>query len=144
MAAQGDAAPLLTLADIIAFNTAHAGQCLPYGQALAEAAQRTDGLDAPAYHADRLRDITLTRALGIDAVCRQYGLDALLTPGGAAAKLTGKAGYPAVTVPAGFADDGTPVGVSFIGPAFSEGRLLALAHAFEHARGQLTTLPDGL
>ena len=143
LAAQGDAAPLRALADIIAFNTAHAGQCLPYGQALAEAAQRTDGLDAPAYHADRLRDITLTRALGIDAVCRQYGLDALLTPGGAAAKLTGKAGYPAVTVPAGFADDGAPVGVSFIGPAFSEGRLLALAHAFEHARGELTTLPDG-
>ena len=144
LAAQGEAAPLRTLADIIAFNDAHAAECLRYGQALAEAAARTDGLDAAAYHADRRRDIALSRELGIDAVCRQYGLDALLTPGGAAAKLTGKAGYPAVTVPAGFTDDGIPVGVSFIGPAFSEGRLLALAYAFECARGKIATLPDGL
>ena len=141
---QGDAAPMHTLAQIIAFNQAHAGQCLRYGQALAEAAERTDGLDAAAYHADRLRDLTLTRELGIDAVCRQYRLDALLTPGGAAAKLSGKAGYPAVTVPAGFDGEGMPVGVSFIGPAFAEGRLLALAHAFECARGELATLRDGL
>ena len=144
LAVQGEAAPRHTLADIIAFNEAHAEQCLPYGQALAEAAARTDGLDAAAYHADRRRDITLSRELGIDAVCRQYRLDALLTPGGAAAKLTGKAGYPAVTVPAGFTDGGMPVGVSFIGPAFSEGRLLALAYAFECARGELAALPDGL
>ena len=58
--------------------------------------------------------------------------------------LTGKAGYPAVTVPAGYTADGMPVGVSFIGPAFSEGRLLALAQAFERARGELAALPDGL
>ena len=111
---------------------------------MAENANRSGGLDDRTYHADRLRDITLTRELGIDAVCRQYGLDALVTPGGAAAKLTGKSGYPAVTVPAGFADDGNPVGLSFIGPAFSEPRLIALAHAFEQARGDLAALPDGL
>lgn len=139
--AQGEAAPLHTLAQIIAFNQAHAGQCLRYGQALAEAAERTDGLDAAAYHADRRRDLTLSRELGIDAVCRQYRLDALLTPGGAAAKLSGKAGYPALTVPAGFDGDGLPVGVSFIGPAFAEGRLLAVAHAFECARGALAAPP---
>jgi amidase len=48
-------------------------------------------------------------------------------------------------VPAGHTDDGSPVGLSFIGPAFSEPRLIALVHAFEHARGNLATaLPDGL
>ncbi len=135
LAAQGDAAPVSTLADIIAFNAAHPGQCLAYGQALAENAERTNGLDDPAYHTDRLRDITLTRELGIDAVCRQYRLDALVTPGGTGAKLTGKAGYPAITVPAGFTGDGSPVGLSFIGPAFSESRLIALAFAFEQATG---------
>lgn len=144
LAGQGNAAPVRTLADIIAFNAAHAQQCLQYGQLLAENADRSGGLDDPAYHADRLRDITLTRTLGIDAVCRQYGVDALITPGGAAAKLTGKAGYPAITVPAGFTADGSPVGLSFIGPAFSEPRLIALAHAFEQARGDLAALPDGL
>lgn len=144
LAGQGDQAPVKTLADVIAFNAAHPEQCLRYGQLLAENANRSGSLDDRTYHADRLRDITLTRELGIDAVCRQYGLDALVTPGGAAAKLTGKSGYPAVTVPAGFADDGNPVGLSFIGPAFSEPRLIALAHAFEQARGDLAALPDGL
>ena len=48
-----------------------------------------------------------------------------------------------MTVPAGLTDDGMPVGVSFIGPAFSDGRLLAPAHAFECARGELAALPDG-
>ena len=42
------------------------------------------------------------------------------------------AGYPAVSVPAGFVS-GLPVGISFMGPAWSEPRLLALAYAFEQA-----------
>ena len=42
------------------------------------------------------------------------------------------AGYPSVTVPAGLAF-GLPVGVSFIGRPWSEGRLIKLAHAFEQA-----------
>ena len=40
------------------------------------------------------------------------------------------AGYPHVTVPAGFAS-GLPVGVSFVGPAYSEVNLLMIASAFE-------------
>jgi amidase len=42
------------------------------------------------------------------------------------------AGYPHITVPAGFID-GLPVGLSFMGPAWSEGRLLRYAFAFEQA-----------
>jgi amidase len=42
-------------------------------------------------------------------------------------------GLPAITVPAGFADDGMPVGVEFLGRAFSEVDLLKLAYAFEQA-----------
>ena len=42
------------------------------------------------------------------------------------------AGYPSITVPAG-AVAGLPVGLSFIGPAWSEGPLLRLAFAFEQA-----------
>ncbi len=144
LATQGDVAPVRTLTDIIAFNAAHPAQCLNYGQLLAENADRTNGLDDAAYHVDRLRDLTLARELGLDAVLQRYRLDALITPGGAAAKLTGKAGYPAVTVPVGFTDDGMPVGMSLIGGAFSEPRLIAFAHAFEHARGALAALPDGL
>jgi amidase len=42
------------------------------------------------------------------------------------------AGYPSVTVPAGWVS-GLPVGVTFMGPAWGEARLLALAYAFEQS-----------
>jgi amidase len=42
------------------------------------------------------------------------------------------AGYPSITVPMGFAD-ALPLGLSFIGRAWSEGRLIGLAYAFEQA-----------
>ncbi|EJU14979.1 amidase [Sphingomonas sp. LH128] len=131
--AQGPAAPCANLAAILAFNAANPEACLRYGQALAEAAEGSAGIDAPVYRADRQRDVLLSRTLGIEAVCQHYGLDALLVPGGAAAKLTGKAGCPVLTVPAGWGDDGWPAGISLIGPAFSEPRLLAIGHALEQA-----------
>ena len=46
-------------------------------------------------------------------------------------------GFPDLIVPAGFTGDNLPVGISFIGPAFSEGKLLGLGYSFEqtvHAR----------
>ncbi|HHX66231.1 MAG TPA: amidase, partial [Chloroflexi bacterium] len=42
------------------------------------------------------------------------------------------AGYPSISVPAGFVY-GLPVGISFIGPAYSEPTLIRLAYAFERA-----------
>ncbi len=62
------------------------------------------------------------------------------TPGGAATSGTNLAnltGFPDLIVPAGFTADGLPVGISFFGPAFSEGKLLGLGYSFEqltHAR----------
>ena len=43
------------------------------------------------------------------------------------------AGVPDLIVPAGFTPRGLPVGISFIGRAFSEARLFALGYAFEQA-----------
>jgi amidase len=44
------------------------------------------------------------------------------------------AGWPEVVVPAGYtASPMLPVGISFLGPAFSEVKLLALGRAFERA-----------
>ena len=40
-------------------------------------------------------------------------------------------GFPDLVVPAGFTGNGLPVGLSFLGRAFSEPRLLALGYAFE-------------
>ena len=53
---------------------------------------------------------------------------------GSTAILANLTGWPDLIVPAGFTSDPTlPVGLSFIGPAFSEARLLALGYAFEQA-----------
>lgn len=51
---------------------------------------------------------------------------------GSAAHLANAAGWPDLVVPAGFVSDpALPVAISFVGPAFSEARLLALGYAFE-------------
>jgi aspartyl-tRNA(Asn)/glutamyl-tRNA(Gln) amidotransferase subunit A len=42
-------------------------------------------------------------------------------------------GIPAVSIPCGFTAAGIPIGLMIAGPRFSEGRVLALAHAFEQA-----------
>jgi aspartyl-tRNA(Asn)/glutamyl-tRNA(Gln) amidotransferase subunit A len=42
-------------------------------------------------------------------------------------------GIPAVSVPCGFSKSGLPVGLMIAGPNFSEGKVLALAHAYEQA-----------
>jgi amidase len=55
-------------------------------------------------------------------------------PGGASStpsNLANLTGFPDLIVPAGFTGDGLPVGLSFMGRAFSEPRLLALGYAFE-------------
>jgi amidase len=44
------------------------------------------------------------------------------------------AGYPSITVPLGEVH-GLPVGLLFIGTAFGEGQLFALAFAYEQASG---------
>lgn len=49
------------------------------------------------------------------------------------AYLASIAGLPELTLPMGFTAEGLPLGLSFVGPAFSEARLLALGHAFEQA-----------
>src|SRR5687767_5015427 len=58
------------------------------------------------------------------------------TPGGAGntpSNLANLSGFPDLIVPAGFSTDDLPIGISFLGPAFSESRLLALGYSFEQA-----------
>lgn len=52
--------------------------------------------------------------------------------GGGAGSLAAVAGYPHLTVPMGDVM-GLPVGISFMGPAWSEARLLGYGYAFEQA-----------
>ena len=52
------------------------------------------------------------------------------SPTGGSSSFAAVSGYPNITVPAGYAF-GLPVGISFIGPAWSEPTLIKLAYAFE-------------
>lgn len=60
--------------------------------------------------------------------------------GGSPVILANLSGFPDLIVPAGFTGRGLPVSISFLGPAFSEPRLLALGYAFEQ-RTQARRLP---
>ena len=52
---------------------------------------------------------------------------------GSTCQLSASSGLPALAVPAGFTQDGLPIGLELIGRAFDEGKLLALAYAYEQA-----------
>ena len=48
-------------------------------------------------------------------------------------RLAAHSGLPAISIPAGFTPDGLPVGVELLAGPFEEGRLVALAYAWEQA-----------
>ena len=129
--------PVRSLADVIAYNAAHPGRCLKFGQGLALAAEardlRPDSEDTARYRAARARDLADSRDR-IDAVLARHELSALAFPGTGSAERGAKAGYPSVGVPAGYlARDRRPFSIAFLGPAWSEPLLLGYAHDFERA-----------
>jgi len=139
------------LADIIAFNEAHADRALRFGQDIFLAAEATRGdLSEPEYGAARAADLRSSRALGLDTYMDRHRLDAVLFPGAAGAAIAAKAGYPSVQVPAGFISGFAgkptpdyPLGATFTGRAWSEPVLLRLAYAFEQAT-QARRPPPGM
>jgi amidase len=134
LATLGPDAETKSLADVIAYNNAHAGVALKYGQTLALASQALDLYSAePQYIADRAQDLQLAKVQGIDATMSANQLDALLFPGSGSAGIAAKAGYPTVIVPAGYLSTASPYGISFTGGAYSEATLISLAYSFEQA-----------
>lgn len=147
-----------TLAQVIAFNKANAASELGlFGQSLFEVAQATKGLDDPDYIAARNTAQRLAGPEGIDRMLSQNDVEALVAPTappawfidpvnadqapfGGAGNLAAVAGYPHLTVPMGGVL-GLPVGLSFIGPRWSEARLLALGYAFEQAAPDMKLAP---
>ncbi|MGE3512078.1 MAG: amidase [Vicinamibacterales bacterium] len=141
------------LAGLMAFNRLHGDREMPhFGQELFERAEMTAGHDVVRYGQLRSAVRRAAGADGIDALLTTHRVDALIAPTtgpawvtdlakgdavvGSASTLPAVAGYPHLTVPMGFID-GLPVGLSFIGPAWSEARLLSMGYAFEqrtHAR----------
>jgi amidase len=145
-----------SLADLIAFDNAHMSEEMAlFGQELFEQAEKTKGLSDPAYLKARRTSFMAAGPNGIDRLLKQYNVVALVGPtmppawkidavngdqisGGGAGSLAAVAGYPHLTVPMGLVK-GLPVGLSFIGPKWSEALLLSLGYAYEQARGPFPT-----
>ena len=130
-------APARTLADIIAFNAAHAQVALKFGQVQALASQAIDlspgSANTAKYLADRAQDLADSRGR-IDPLVAANGLTALLFANAGSAAIGARAGYPSVTVPAGYqASNRRPFNLTFLGQAFSEPTLIACAFAYEQA-----------
>jgi amidase len=134
----------------MAFNSRNASRELRFfGQEIMEQAQKKGPLTEKKYVDELASNRRLMGAQGIDATVTKFKLDAIVAPTQGPADLidlvngdaggrgsftspAAVAGYPHVTVPMGMVH-GLPVGLSFIGPAWSEARLLELAYAFEQA-----------
>lgn len=155
---RGSPAPIevRTLADLIAFNAAHGQEEMYlFKQETFERALKSKGLEDPAYKKARALGFQAAGPNGIDKLLRDHHLNALVGPtmppawtidavngdqsaGGGAGSIAAVAGYPHLTVPMGLVR-GLPVGLSFIGPKWSEGLLLSLGYAYEQARGPFPT-----
>jgi len=150
LAGLGPASPVKTLADVIAFNEKNADRELQYfGQEIMLMAEKKGPLTSQAYRKALAANRRLAGTLGIDALTQKHRLDAIVAPsnappwlidlvtgdhgaGGSSTSPAAVAGYPSVTVPAGYSF-GLPVGISFFGPAWTEPKLIRVAHAFEQA-----------
>jgi len=139
-----------TLKDLIAFNERRKDEELRYfGQEIFVEAQAKGPLTEQEYLRALDKDRLLARLQGIDAVMGEHRLDALVAPtgsppslidlvngdpsgGGSFSSPAAVAGYPHVTVPMGYVA-GLPVGLSFVGRAWSEATLIRFAYAYEQA-----------
>lgn len=143
--------PYRTLKDLIAFNEKNKDKEMPwFGQETFLAAEAKGELTDKAYTDALAKCREGARQKGIDATLHEHKLDAIIAPTGSPAwptdwingdHFTGGssspaavAGYPAITVPAGFVD-ALPVGITFMGTAWSEPVLIRLAYAYEQKSG---------
>ncbi|GAB3869840.1 amidase [Hymenobacter segetis] len=142
-------ATVKNLAEVIAYNKAHATEAMPFfQQETLIRAEAADGLNNPKYKAAVQKTVAGARQ-AIDGLLKTHQLAAIIgvTTGPAwcidwangdystgvdFSSPAAMAGYPHLTVPMGQVL-GLPVGLSFVGPAYHERLLLALGYAYEQA-----------
>jgi len=137
-----------SLTELAEWNRSNAEREMPwFGQEIFEESLACGPLTDPRYLAALALSGRLSRDEGLDPLfAGERACDALISPtanpaflidwingdafGGSITEPCAVAGYPHLTVPAGFVH-GLPWGLSFLGPAWSEARLLAYGEAFE-------------
>lgn len=144
-----EGSPITSLADVIAFNNDHAAEEMQwFDQSIFLNAEQRTGLDDIAYINAVIAIQAAGRDNGIDAALQANDLVALVAPTngpatridlvngdhwlGGTSTLAAIAGYPLITLPAGYRH-GLPIGITFMGTAYSEETLIRLAFAFEQA-----------
>jgi amidase len=144
---QKHGAPHQSLESLIAWNKTHADTVMPFfGQELFEKAQATGSLTDAAYLKARQTAKRLAGTEGLLAAIAREKLDAVVAPSvspawptdhvlgdrflGAGYSMAAIAGTPSITVPVG-ESHGLPLGLTFMGRAYSEGELIGFAFALE-------------
>lgn len=138
-----------SLDQVIAFNTANAATEMPFfAQEIFAMAAKSKGVDEPTYKDQRAKSLAGAKG-AIDKMLADAGATILVQPtygpawlsdpvygdqynGPSSSELPAISGYPNLTVPMGLVR-GLPVGISFIGPAYSEQTLLNAGYAYEQA-----------
>lgn len=146
-------AKVKSLKDVIAFNKQNETTAMPYfKQEILEQSEAKGDLNTKAYK-EALQKSTSARKI-IDDMLKTNKLDAIvgttvglpciidlaqgeLDTGFGFTTPAAMAGYPHITVPMGNYLD-LPVGFSFISTAWNEGKIIALAYAFEQATKKRT------
>lgn len=148
-----------TLADLIEFSKTDPRESMHTMDLWEDAEATVDGRQNPEYIAALETGKRLTQQDGIDRLLSEYDVVALIAPSGNPASelqpdgtprpgpippgprgtrpaslttIAAVAGYPLISVPMGLVE-GLPVGLSFVGTAWSESLLLSLAYDYEQA-----------
>ena len=148
LAGLGDDAPAKNLTELIRFNQNDPEELKYFDQKVFIDADKKGDLTSAEYAEALKKARSATRENGIDKMLKDNGLDALISPTGAPAwktdlvlgdhyiggnsSLAAVAGYPSITVPMGTVGE-LPVGISFIGTAWSEPALIEIAYSYEQA-----------
>jgi amidase len=149
LATLGPGARVKSLQDVIDFNEANKDKEMScFGQETFLDAQKKGPLTDKVYLDALAKNTRLSRAEGLDRSLDKDKLDAIVAPTGGPAWLTdcivgdhfgggssspaAVAGYPNITVPSGYVA-GLPIGISFMGRAWSEPVLLRIAFGYEQA-----------
>lgn len=144
-----------TLADLIAFNKAHPEELRWFDQSLFELAETKGGLDSKDYLEAKAKAARLAGPEGIDRLLAENQADFLVGvtngpawttdlvngdhyTGPSVSQLPAVAGYPHLTVPMG-AVEGLPIGLSIIGPKWSDADVLAAGYAYEQVSRKRVT-----
>jgi amidase len=141
--------PHASLEALIAWNKANAAQVMPFfGQEIFEQAQAKGPITDAAYLKARSDARRMAGKDGLIAALDRERLDALIAPSlspawptdhvlgdhfvGAGYGMAAVAGTPSLSVPIGDSH-GLPLGITFMGRAYSEGELIAFGYALEQA-----------